>query len=179
MDFSRLLQGDRRAWRKFIVGYGPVIYSAVVRTLNRYGIKDSSEYEDLTQEVFLRLSKDGFRLLRQYDGAKSSLTTWLMLVSRSVVLDSLKKHRLSTVGLEEAGEIAAPATDPVRPLVFPEGILSTRQQLVLRLSYERDLTPREIAAVLGIGEQTVRSMRHKALQKMREFFSASGGCFED
>ncbi len=179
MDFSRLLQGDRKAWKKFVVRYGPVIYSAVVRTLERHGIRSSPEYEDLTQEVFLRLSKDDFRLLRQYAPTKSSLTTWLMLVARSVALDSLKKHRPVTVELEQAREIAVTEIERVRSLAFPEGLLSSRQQLVLRLTYERDLTPQEIAAVLGISEQTVRSTRHKALRKLREFFSTSGGCFGD
>jgi RNA polymerase sigma-70 factor (ECF subfamily) len=66
------------------------------------------------------------------------------------------------------------AVDPVihEEVKIPEGMLSPRQALVLELLYQRDMTPGEAAEVIGIDPQTVRSMHHKALVKLRAHFQA-------
>ena len=47
--------------------------------------------------------------------------------------------------------------------VVPEGLLSDREGLVLRLTFERDLQGPDIARVLGISENTVRVLKARAL----------------
>ena len=42
----------------------------------------------------------------------------------------------------------------------------------MELLYQRDLTPGEAAEIIGIDAQTVRSMHHKALTKLRAHFQA-------
>jgi RNA polymerase sigma-70 factor (ECF subfamily) len=54
---------------------------------------------------------------------------------------------------------------------IPPGLLSERQALVLRLLYDRDMDAAEVAAMLGIDSQTVRSTHHKALVKLRKYFA--------
>ena len=56
-------------------------------------------------------------------------------------------------------------------LKIPDGLLSPRQALVLELLYQRDLDPAEAADLLSVDPQTVRSMHHKALTKLRGHFS--------
>jgi RNA polymerase sigma-70 factor (ECF subfamily) len=73
------------------------------------------------------------------------------------------------------------AVDPVvrEEVRIPVGLLSPRQALVLELLYQRDLTPGEAAEVIGIDPQTVRSMHHKALVKLRAHFQAEMGEGQD
>lgn len=56
---------------------------------------------------------------------------------------------------------------------IPEGIITPRQHLVLRMMYEDGLDVVEIAFFLGVKRQTVRSLHHRALKKLREFYGLS------
>jgi len=53
---------------------------------------------------------------------------------------------------------------------LPEALLSPRQREILALLYDRDMDVAEIAAKLAIDAQTVRSMHHKAMVKLRAHF---------
>jgi len=41
---------------------------------------------------------------------------------------------------------------------------------VLRLLFDEEMSVSEAAAVLGVDAQTVRSTKHKAIRKLRDFF---------
>jgi RNA polymerase sigma-70 factor (ECF subfamily) len=98
--------------------------------------------------------------------------TWLTIVSRSVALDAVRRKVLPGVAIDDVpeGAFAVPPVEPVDRLKIPAGLLSPRQELVLTLLYDRDMDPSEAAAVLKIDPQTVRSMHHKALTKLRTHF---------
>ena len=53
---------------------------------------------------------------------------------------------------------------------LPPGVLTARERLILHLIFDRDMDAAEAGAVLGISPQTVRSTKHKAVQKLREHF---------
>ncbi len=173
---QKLLNGDGQAWNDFVRQYAGVIHAAVGWTLARYGQRDEDLAADLTQEVFVKLIKSDYRLLRQYDVERATIQSYLAVVARSSTLDTLKKRRLVTTALNE--DRAAPA--PVLPGDataaeildgLPAGLLPERQELIVRLYYAEHCAVREIAEMLGITEQTVRSLRHKALQKMRRYYN--------
>jgi RNA polymerase sigma factor (sigma-70 family) len=63
-----------------------------------------------------------------------------------------------------------PAIEPVDRLTYPPELLSPRQREILALLYDRDMDVAEIAAKLAIDAQTVRSMHHKAMVKLRAHF---------
>ena len=134
-----------------------------------------AEVEDLTQEVFVRLCKDDFRLLRNYDPERASLSTWLTIVARSTARDGLRRRRAETVPLDSVPE-AQLAIDPVMPvekLKLPEALLSPRQREILAMLYDREMDVAEIARALGIDPQTVRSAHHKAMVKLRAHFRSN------
>jgi RNA polymerase sigma-70 factor (ECF subfamily) len=172
IDLAALVGGDKAAWDGFVRAHARLILAAV-RTLAR----DESEAEDVAQDVFVRLCKDDFRLLKTYDPARAGLSTWLTIVARSTARDGLRRKRAPQVTLEDAPE-AAVAVDPVEPaqkLAIPEGLLSPRQKEVLGMLYDRDMDVAEVAQALGIDPQTVRSMHHKALEKLRGHFGPERG----
>ena len=49
-------------------------------------------------------------------------------------------------------------------------MLTDRQTLILKLLYDEDKDVSEIAEVLKVDAQTVRSTHHKALLRLREHF---------
>ena len=162
-----LLHGDPEAWEEFVRRYGGLIVAAV-RSLA------PGEIEDLTQDVFVRLCKDDFRLLRSYDPVRASLSTWLTIVARSTARDALRRRRAEAVPIESVPE-ARLAVEPVEPAIrlkLPEALLSPRQREILVMLYDREMDVAEIARALGIDAQTVRSTHHKAMIKLRAYFKA-------
>ena len=172
------LTGDTQALNDFVDRYAPVIHGAV-RRLVRHRVPDDPavDAEDIVQKVFLRLFQDDARLLHTYQSGKASLTTWLTIVARSTTLDVLRKKRPETVPFEPAVHapvVAGPeAAEP--QVTIPEGLLSPRQALVMKLLFDQERDVPEVAGILGVEEQTVRSAKHKAISKLRTFFAATPG----
>lgn len=170
-DLAALLDGNKASWDRFVARHAAVIFAAVRRRLVPAG--RTSDAEDVVQDVFVKLCQHDFRLLRSYDASRAKITTWLTVIANSAAIDHLRRLRRRTEDIEAQPE-AVLAVDPVIPekVTIPDGLLSPRQALVLELLYRRDMTPGEAAAVLGIDPQTVRSMHHKALVKLRAHFQA-------
>lgn len=168
-DIKALVDGDKAAWDQFVARYAGLILATIRRFSS--GLPDP---DDLVQDVFLRLCKDDFRLLRTYDPAKASLSTWLTIIARSAALDRVRKRRVPTQTLDETPEgfltVAPPTHETVK---IPDGLLSQRQHLILSMIYHQEMDVAEIAVALGIDPQTVRSTHHKALLKLRVFFKES------
>jgi RNA polymerase sigma factor (sigma-70 family) len=167
VDLARLCQGDKVAWDAFVRRYAGLIVSAVRGVAN-----ERAEAEDLVQEVFLRLCKDGFRLIRTYDPARAGLSTWLTIVARSTARDVMRRRQLPSTPIDLVPEamlsVMPKSTEKVK---IPEGLLSPRQKLVVNLIYEKDLDVAEIAVSLGVDPQTIRSTHHKAMLKLRTYFA--------
>ena len=164
-----LLNGEAAAWESFVRRYGGLIVAAVRAIAPTQG-----EIEDLTQEVFVRLCKDGFRLLRTYDPTRAALSTWLTIVARSTARDALRRRRVEAVPIDAVPEaqLAVDPVEPVRRLKLPEALLSPRQREILAMLYDREMDVAEVAKALGIDPQTVRSAHHKAMLKLRAHFKA-------
>jgi RNA polymerase sigma factor (sigma-70 family) len=167
IDLAALGRGDKAAWDAFVRRYAGLVVSAV-RGVSR----DGSDIEDLVQEVFVRLCKDGYRLLKTYDPARAGLTTWLTIVARSTARDAQRRRRIQGVPMDAVPEaaFAVAAVEPVERLKLPADLLSPRQREILTMLYDQEMEVAEIAAALKIDAQTVRSMHHKALQRLRAHF---------
>ena len=165
-ELAALIAGEKGAWDRFVRRYAGLILAAV-----RAMVREAGEAEDLMQEVFLRLCKDDFRLLRTYDPARAGLTTWLTIIARSTARDAQRRHRPPTTPLEDVPERFLAVTDRrPEPLKLPKDLLSPRQALVLIMLYERDMAVADVAQNLGVDPQTVRSTHHKAMLKLRAHF---------
>ena len=164
------MRGEKAAWDAFVRRYGGLVVAAV-----RGVAMAQAEVEDLTQEAFLRLCKDDFRLLRSYDPARASVSTWLTIVARSTARDGLRRRRAEAVPIEAVPEaqLAIDPVEPVQRLKLPEALLSPRQREILAMLYDRDMDVAEIARALGIDPQTVRSGHHKAMVKLRAHFRSN------
>ena len=167
VDLPSLIRGDKAAWDGFVRRYAGLILAAV-----RGVARDGSDLEDLVQEVFVRLCKDEFRLLKTYDPARAGLSTWLTIVARSTARDTTRRRQPALTPLDGVPETLLAVEDRhADPIKLPEDLLSPRQKLVLTMLYERDMEVADIARALEIDPQTVRSTHHKAMLKLRTHFA--------
>jgi len=141
------------------------------------------EVEDAVQETFARLFANEARLLRTFDASRASMSTFLTLVARSVTLDLVRRRRHIMVTLDDAGPSAAGAVrdeDPIdaaerkAPITVPASLLTGRQMLVLRLLFDEGRPVEQVAAMLDVDAQTIRSTKHKAIERLREFMAERG-----
>jgi RNA polymerase sigma-70 factor (ECF subfamily) len=177
VDLNACIDGDKRAWHAFVDRFAGVIHAAVVRTC-RGGDRDldREDLHDVVQDVFVRLVCDDYRLLRRFDPTKASLVTWLTIVARSTAIDHLRRRRHDAAALDLVPEpvVSAASGNHERgdtAALVPQGLLTDRQRLVLHLLFDRDLAVEDVADVLGVDPQTVRSTKHKALLRLREHFA--------
>jgi len=170
IELVQLVSGDKVAWDRFVQVTSPVIFTLVERTLSPAGL-DRADVYDVVQDIFLHLCKDEFRILKMYDPTRATLSTWCGTIARHKAIDALRQRRIPSVPMEEAPEISVDFADPLSDhLEIPPDLLTARQSLIMRLLYEEDMDVNEVATMLSIESQTVRSARHKAVTKLRQFF---------
>ena len=178
IDLTACIQGDSEAWNQFCVETGGVIMAAIRRTA-RTQLADPSlpDPEDILQAVYLRLINNEFKLLRSFDPGRASLSTWLSLITRSITIDVLRRRRLPNLPLQESDAVTArdeAAGSSRLEDAAPLNTLTSRQRLVLTLLFEDNRTVPEAAQFLGVGEQTIRSTKHKALERLRKAMRPQG-----
>jgi RNA polymerase sigma factor (sigma-70 family) len=178
-------RGDPLAWEKLVVRYSKRIYNLCYRFVER-----TDQAEDLTQDIFVKV----FRNLNHYRAESGSFVTWLMSVSRNLLIDHYRqsKDERTTISASAANEeeqpgllenLATNAPSPEAELDRLEKVASLRKCLN-RLSPElreavilrdlEELSYQEIGTVLGIPDGTVKSRINrgrvelaKSLQKLR------------
>jgi len=128
--------------------------------------------EDVTQEVFLFLMREG----HVFDPAKGALSAFLFGVARNHVLRRLRvEHLLAPLGddSEDVATFSQPSTDmcPLEDLTRAETIEAVRKAVlslpakyreVVVLCELQDVSYGETAEILGCAIGTVRSRLHRA-----------------
>ncbi len=165
-DLATVLRGDAGAWARFVAVSAPLLRGAIRRVLSAQG--EDAACGDVLQEVFLKLCDQDARVLRSYRPTRARLSSWLAVIGVHAALDHLRRQRRAAA-LEAAAGVLSEGSSPapLPPFQLPQDLLSPRQLLVLRLLYERGLEVADVARLLGIAEQSVRSLHHKALERLR------------
>ena len=168
IDLTSLRQGDRIQWERFVDCSAPLLAMVIRKTLQEAGVDDSAT-SDLLQDVYLRLCRDHFSALARYQPKRSRLSTWLAVIARNITVDYLRRKRPEPVELNwnVSGRSDCPREERLE-ISFQD--LPPRQMLIMRLLYEKDMDVREVADFMGISEQTVRSGRHKAINRLRQIY---------
>jgi RNA polymerase sigma-70 factor (ECF subfamily) len=169
---ERVAAGDREAYSALYDRYASVMFGAALRLL-----RERREAEDLLHDVFLEV----WRKAGDYDPARGSVRTWLLVRLRSRALDRRKSvYHTRVVALEERAleREEAPLGDPSMDLER-EAVrralrqLPEAQQAVLELAYYQGFSSSEIAARLGIPLGTVKSRVAGGMARLREALSAT------
>ncbi|MDH3745952.1 MAG: sigma-70 family RNA polymerase sigma factor [Acidobacteriota bacterium] len=151
-------------------------YSGMLLGLSYKILHDASDAEEVLQEVFLQV----WRQASRYDSSKSSISTWLVLITRSRSIDRLRSRKVV-----DKTVTAAHVENP-RTHASPEGVedvltierrnrlldelrrLPQEQREVLELSFYRGLTQREIAQSTDTPLGTVKTRTLLAMKKLRQ-----------
>ncbi len=177
IDLTACLRGDKQAWNSFVERSVGVLFAAVHKVLGKRGPQGAVDVEDIVQDVFAKLVRADYRLLRQFDPEKASLVTYLTLIARSTTLDAVKRRQLDTTELKSEHhptqeELPREPRRTTASGTIPLEVLSERQRLILHLLLDRGMSVVEVAAALAVDPQTIRSAKHKALTRLRESLAA-------
>lgn len=174
--------GDTQALSQLLLGQQHYVYSIAMSVL-----KHPEDAADLTQEAFIRL----FRALPQYNG-ESRFTTWLYRLVVNMCRDELRR-RGRQVQLappapdeEETDQVASVAdddrwTDPEQALDAHElrdqvrralGQLEEHYRLVLTLYYFDEMKYTDIAEILDIPLNTVKSHIRRGKERLATILEA-------
>jgi len=157
-----IARGDAAALEQLARHYAAPVYRYLVRMCG-----DVTLAEDLAQEVFLEL----YQALGQIQSAEH-LTFWLRRVTANRCIDQgRRKQRRRELALEETPEPVA-ASIPADPLLLKRlrqslAVLPEKQRLVVILRFQEGLGPAEIAEVLEMPVNTVKSTLHRSLEELR------------
>lgn len=137
-------------------------------------VGDRGHAEDVQQQVYAEL----WRRAEEFDPARASLLTWVLIVARSRSLDHLRRRTESPV---EADAIAALSggsldrgfDDVVQRALVAEALttIPAEERELLRLRFWAGLSQVEIAERTGVPLGTVKSRMTSGLGRLRSFLA--------
>lgn len=165
IDFNKLYDGNQDEWDFFAKKYTPIIYCSVIKILKAECITS-----DITQDIFLKLIKNDYQLLKTFDHKKASISTWLSVIARSTTIDYLRKQKKTEElqdyhYIEDNSEIKYNIPEKHN---IPYNLLTIKEKLLLHLVFDKEYSTAEIAKIMDIEIKTVRSKKSKALSKLRK-----------
>jgi RNA polymerase sigma-70 factor (ECF subfamily) len=134
-------------------------------------LRNESQAEDMTQDVFLKI----WKALPSYHGA-ASLSTWIYTIARNTCFTELKRRR-PTLSLDEPdlGEIlekepglhvTSPAEGTEMDVDTMLAELPEKYRRVITLFYLEQKSYEEVGAMLGIPMGTVKTFLHRAKKEL-------------
>jgi len=167
---ARLGRGDVSAFEEIVQDHQSMVFSIAYHFLH-----DRSLAEEAAQDVFLRL----YRNLASIKSPKH-LVFWLRQVACRRALDLLRRlPKAPPVSLENVAEPAEdpPDSDPLlsRGLRRMVASLPENARAVIILRYQEELELAEIAQILDIPINTVKSRLERSLEVLREKFHRWAG----
>jgi RNA polymerase sigma-70 factor, ECF subfamily len=175
---ERCLQRKPRAWEDFVNRFLSPVMHIVNHTAQARGVSLSPEdREDICAEVFLAIIHRDFALLRNFRG-QSSLSTYLTVVARRIVVKELLARRAAAPVNKTAPAPAEAAVDP-QPAV--EQRVSDQEEVArllnhlqgaeaeaVRLYHLEGKSYHEISAAVGMPENSIGPLLSRARNKLRE-----------
>lgn len=176
---AKSARGDASAFEEIVRRHQAMVYS-----LARHFLGDPSAAEEVAQDVFLQLHRN----LGSIKSA-SHLTYWLRKVTAHRSIDCARRRRPDPpVSLEDVAEPAAPgslpdsgrdgAGDPAvaERLQALVRALPEKRRMVVILRYQEELELHEIAELLDMPINSVKSCLQRSLAILREKLTR---CFGD
>jgi len=157
--------GDRWAMRVLFDRHKNRVFRFILRM-----VRDRALAEDLLNDVFL----DVWLRADQFAG-RSRVSTWLLGIARHKALTALAARRPEQLDDEAALDIVDPAPDPERELAGKQraallrraiGSLAARHREIIDLVYDQGKSIGEIAELLRIPANTVKTRMFYARQRL-------------
>ncbi len=181
-------QGDAGAFERLLRRHRRPLYTFFVRMLG-----DRSRAEDLAQEAFLRIVKGAAAWEH-----RARFQTWLYTIARNLCVDASRRDRFRRADSLDAqdGEDGPPVVETVpsggpspdraaesarmRPLLQRALLeLPAEQREVFVLREQAGVPFKEIAELVGVNENTVKSRMRYALLGLRKALAEQGVTGDD
>jgi len=158
-------QGDAGAFERLLRRHRRPLYTFLVRMLG-----DRAKAEDLAQESFLRIVKGAAGWEH-----RARFQTWLYTIARNLCVGEEGPPVVETVAADTAGPDRGAENARMRPLL-QEALLAlpVEQREVFVLREQAGVPFKEIAELLGVNENTVKSRMRYALQGLRKSLAERG-----
>lgn len=167
---AAVAHGDQAAFADLYDATAPRVHGLVLRVL-----RDRSQAEEVTQEVFLQV----WRTAGSFDPDRGSAVSWLLTLAhrravdrvRSVVAQSARDDAYESRRTTRPFDVTAEAVEErleatrVRDAL---GRLSETQRAAIELAYFEGLTHREVSDRLGVPLGTAKTRIRDGLGKMRD-----------
>jgi len=170
---ASIATGDKRALRTLYVRHHVRLFRFLLRL-----VKDPSCAEDLVSEVFLDVWRQAERFER-----RSQVSTWLMGIARHKALSALRRRTTEELDEAAAALIEDPADNPEVALAKREtgallrnclAELSAAHREIVDLVYYHEKTIEEVAEIVGVPLNTVKTRMFYARQRIAELMAAKG-----
>jgi RNA polymerase sigma-70 factor (ECF subfamily) len=170
---SRIASGDRLAMQALYARHHVRVYRFVLRLVN-----NAATAEDLINEVFL----DVWRQAGTFE-SRSAVSTWLLAIARFKALSILRRRTEEELNEEAAAALADTADDPEVAIQKKDKseilrkcltALSPEHREIIDLVYYHERTVEDVAQIVGIPENTVKTRMFYARKKLAELLRAAG-----
>lgn len=165
---ERMNQGDQSALTELHAKWAPSLVA-----LARGILKDTSQAEDVVQEVFVRLWDEPER----FDASRGTVTGMLRNWVRSRALDAARRESARTRASQRASERVPQVLEPITRndktgLENALGELPDDQRALLKRMYFEGQTQAEIAKQTGIALGTVKSRIRLGMERLRNEYKS-------
>ena len=170
---GRIASGDRLAMQVLFARHHVRVYRFVLRL-----VRDETTAEDLISEVFL----DVWRQAGKFEG-RSAVSTWLLAIARFKALSALRRRPDEELDEETAEAIEDTADNPEVALQKKdksavirkclEG-LSAEHREIIDLVYYHEKSVEEVAEIVGIPENTVKTRMFYARKRLADLLKSEG-----
>jgi len=170
---QRIAGGDRLAMQVLYARHHVRVYRFVLRL-----VRNESTAEDLISEVFL----DVWRQAGRFEG-RSAVTTWLLAIARFKALSALRGRKETELDDEMASAIEDTSDDPEAAMQKKDTgeilrkcltVLSAEHREIIDLVYYHEKSVEEVAQIVGIPENTVKTRMFYARKKLADALKAAG-----
>jgi RNA polymerase sigma-70 factor, ECF subfamily len=170
---GRIATGDKVAMQVLFARHHVRVYRFVLRL-----VRDQTKAEDLISEVFL----DVWRQAGKFE-ARSAVSTWLLAIARYKALSALRRRPDEELDEETAAAIEDPGDDPETALEKKDKgeilrkcltALSPEHREIIDLVYYHEKSVEEVAEIVGIPENTVKTRMFYARKRLAELLKAAG-----
>ena len=172
----RCIAGEKGAWDEFVRRTRSAMYRGATVALRKFRISDKESIENVYQQVYVELLRDGGKALKNFRG-ESDLEGWVSVVSMRTAyrIQRQKTPEASLPELLPAAPTPAPGekaeqTEFLNRLDAAFRKLDPREAALLRLSYYEQMSYKEIAAALNLPLNSVSPLLIRAKEKLKKFF---------
>jgi len=171
---ANFLAGDKRSFEFLLKKYLKPVYNFLYRLTS-----DTAALDDLTQVTFIKAWKN----IKKFDSSRS-FKTWIFTIAKNTAYDYFKKKKtlpfsdfIDAEGNNKLENISGGDILPLEFLAKADAAkelekalakISDQYRLILTMHYKDDLTLQEIAEILNLPYNTVKSQHQRGLQALRQ-----------